>query len=442
MHILLDQVEHSLRNRGNNALLEAALRRLTEIWPHAKTHMITNAPNLARLLFPSTTPVNPYNLQPYRGRMETLQRSVPDIVWQSLFELREELWHRRIGATAKTTRMELGQDGELMYLGIDSSSGVGEPNHNDLSLQRTFANYDLYVATGGGYMCDHDKSLVLELLKRLSVARQQGVRTVLVGQGVGPMSDPVLLAKAKEVLPGVDLLCYRNERLGRPLLDALGMPPEKIMLTGDDAVEMAFNAHRSSVGTGIGVSLRVSSYTQVDPAQIIRIRESLHHAARKRNATLIAVPISSALHESDSTYIRQLVGNYPNAIVGRKRLSMPRESINLAGQCRLMITGTYHGAIFALAQGVPVIGVASSVEYFNKLSELNDTFGEGCQVIRLDEESPEQLCAAIDFFWLEADRLRSRLLEAAAHQIALQRAAYRRISDIASANAMSAAPCA
>ena len=46
-----------------------------------------------------------------------------------------------------------------------------------------------------------------------------------------------------------------------------------------------------------------------------------------------------------------------------------------------MITGTYHGAIFALGQGIPVIGVAKSDEYFNKLSELSDEFSLGVQVL-------------------------------------------------------------
>jgi polysaccharide pyruvyl transferase WcaK-like protein len=36
--------------------------------------------------------------------------------------------------------------------------------------------------------------------------------------------------------------------------------------------------------------------------------------------------------------------------------------IDRISHCRIMITGTFHGAVFALSQGIPVIGLANSVE--------------------------------------------------------------------------------
>jgi colanic acid/amylovoran biosynthesis protein len=279
-------------------------------------------------------------------------------------------------------------------------------------------------------MCDHDGSLP-GLLDRLEAAIVQGVLTVMVGQGVGPMEDHELRARAKEVLPNVDLICYRNRRLGRPLLDSLGVPAERIMMTGDDAVEMAYQARGSSLGTGIGVSLRVSDYTQVGKKHIEIVRSVIHRAARECKAQLIAVPISSAHHESDITHIKQLLTGYSDASVSWQKLDTPLNAIRRVGRCRLVVAGTYHGAIFALAQGIPVIGVAKSIEYFNKLSELTDEFGPGCQVLRLDDEQlPDRLTAAIDTAWSSAEEVRPALLEATTRQIEWQRAAYQRIYEL------------
>lgn len=274
-------------------------------------------------------------------------------------------------------------------------------------------------------MCDSDKPLLLGVFDRLEAAIARGIPTVMVGQGVGPLQDPELLARAREILPAVDLILYRNQRIGLPLLHSLGVPPERIMLTGDDAIGMAYEARPSSWENGIGVSLRVAHYTQVEKRHIDVVRTVLHRAARDRKAQLIAVPISSAPHESDITYIKQILAGYNRTSIGWRKLDTPLDAIKRAGKCRVMVTGTYHGAIFALAQGVPVIGVAKSAEYFNKLSELADEFGLGCQVFRLDDEQlPDKLSTAIDNAWLSVKEIRPTLLAAAARQIEWQQAAY------------------
>jgi polysaccharide pyruvyl transferase WcaK-like protein len=439
MRILFDQAEHAMRNKGNNALLQAATDRLGGYWPSASLDVVTIAPNLARLNFPNLNPVSPDDLCPAQSRVDRFQRYVPRAAWRVLFEVREEIWHRRAARMSATPRdpglSEQANDGSSTsdfeakaYPHPEMESAQG--GKDTQALIDAVSGYDLVVATGGGYLCDHDSSLP-GLLDRLEAAIARGVPTVMVGQGVGPMEDRELRARAKEVLPNVDLICYRNRRLGQPLLESLGVPAERMMMTGDDAVEMAYQARGSSLGTGIGVSLRVSSYTQVGKRHIEIVRSVLHRAASERKAQLIAVPISSAHHESDITHIKQLLAGYSNASAAWQKLDTPLDAITKVGRCRLMVAGTYHGAIFALAQGIPLIGVAKSLEYYNKLSELTDEFGPGCQVLRLDDDRlPDKLTAAIDAAWASAEEVRPALLEAAARQIEWQHAAYQRIYNL------------
>ena len=201
------------------------------------------------------------------------------------------------------------------------------------------------------------------------------------------------------------------------------MPSEKIRMTGDDAIELAYQGRVNSLGGGIGVSLRISSYTQINQKHIENIRSILH----------IAVPISSAPHESDISHIRTLMNGYPFQSVSWRKLDTPLDSIKMAGQCRIMLAGTYHGAIFSLAQGIPVIGLAKSDEYFYKLSGLADEFGPGCRVLHMDaQDLKPKLSTAIDELWNLADDLRPDLLSAAERQIRLGYEAYDQIFRIVS----------
>jgi colanic acid/amylovoran biosynthesis protein len=100
--------------------------------------------------------------------------------------------------------------------------------------------------------------------------------------------------------------------------------------------------------------------------------------------------------------------------------------------CRVVVTGAYHAAVFALAQGIPVVGLAKSTYFVNKLLGLEDQFGEGCQTVFLNEpDLPRRLYNAIEIAWISADRNRGKLQTAAIRQIELSRRSYERIQDLA-----------
>ena len=96
-----------------------------------------------------------------------------------------------------------------------------------------------------------------------------------------------------------------------------------------------------------------------------------------------------------------------------------------------MITGSYHAGVFALANGIPVVGIAASAYYVDKFEGLADMFGEGCRVWSPDgADSTEQLRRAADELWESAERTRSQLLASAERQIASCRATYAKIAAL------------
>ena len=49
------------------------------------------------------------------------------------------------------------------------------------------------------------------------------------------------------------------------------------------------------------------------------------------------------------------------------------------------MTGAYHAAVFALAQGIPVVCLSNSPYYLAKFQGLEDLFGVGCTIVTLSE---------------------------------------------------------
>lgn len=426
MRILFDQSVHDHRNRGNNSLLEVTRDRFRKFWRDARLDVISISPYFCRAYVEDVHPVDPVHFIERRGRFALIFRLVPRPVWRLIFELRESLKHNRdLHVDSKDTDEELK---EMENGSSEAESAQGRERAAD--QYPDIAQYDMYVPTGGGYMCDSDKRFLFPLFDRLEAAQTKGVLTVMVGQGIGPMEDPELLRRAGEVLPKLDYLLIREEKLTRPLLDALGVSPEKVLMTGDDAIEPAYQARKERLGRGIGLSLRVAAYTDFNRAHINAIRPVILDAAERYNAELVSAPIDS--NDADKEYVAELMRGYGRTSLSWRKFESTSAVIRRISRCRVMITGTFHGAVFAISQGIPVIGLANSVEYHNKISGLAAEFGaEGCQVLMLkDETLEENLRQAIEFAWSSAERLRPQLLEAAKRQIEMGHDAYRRIFSL------------
>ena len=100
------------------------------------------------------------------------------------------------------------------------------------------------------------------------------------------------------------------------------------------------------------------------------------------------------------------------------------------GCCRIVVTGTYHAAVFALAKGIPVVGLSVSDDYSAKFLGLEDQFGIGCETVNLNTpDAMEQLRVAIARAWAGAESARAPLQNAALRQIEASRVAYERIKE-------------
>ncbi len=411
--IVVEPGSYGCHNMGDVAMMQVAVRRITELWPHAEIGVVTSRQDLLSRYCPCATPLPAQERNAWlsgRSLVPGLHRRLPARFSAGLRGMERRMWMRRPGVADLAVFLK--------------SKLMRRPNSSPSGFRRRLVEAGLLVVSGMGGLNDAFKDSACPLLDELEFALQAGVPVVAFGQGIGPISDPELLERARAVLPRLRLIALREARTGLPFLESLGVPRDKIRITGDDAIDLAYRRRPHSLGAAIGINLRLADYAGTGEDILDKLREPLRHSAHALGSNLVSVPIS--FHESDSDLRAnsRLLGvpEHTPPSLGRS----PEDVIDLVGRCRAVVTGSYHGAVFALAQGIPVVGLLQSAYYEQKFAGLEEQFPEGCRLIDFrGQVSARQIEEEILGAWERAPRLREQLLEAAARQIELGRAAYR-----------------
>jgi colanic acid/amylovoran biosynthesis protein len=287
------------------------------------------------------------------------------------------------------------------------------------------------VVAGMGSVTDAFTGYALDMLGRIEFALDAGVPVVMVGQGIGPIDDLILRQRAAEILRRVSFISLREGRAGPQLLHALGVSSERVMVTGDDAIELAFESRAAELGRGLGVNLRTADYAQLRSGMVDQFRPIVQDAAQKYSAPLISIPIDG----DDLSATTRLLSGYGESAEITAFVNDPQAAFEQVKSCRATMTGSYHAAVFSLSLGTPAVCVAASAYYADKFLGLAEQFGQGCEVVLLRKHDwPKLLAEALDRTWYSADRVRPKLLARAQNQIALGHAAYQRIHSLIESN--------
>jgi polysaccharide pyruvyl transferase WcaK-like protein len=431
--IFIDPGSYNCRNVGDFAMLQVAVARWTAMWPSASIDILTAAPEALAVLGGNVRPLS------VEARSSWLQAHVLG------------RFHRLLPSAAAASleagerRLKMGTARPLERALTFKRRLTGEDAEGLSRLLRSLRRADVVMLTGAGIMTDaffQNASAILDTFE-IAIRRPPQYRpiTAIFGQGFGPLADPVLRRKAAAVLPHIDLIAIRERRASLPLLLDLGVRPEQIIVTGDEAIELAYERRKPDFARGIGVNVRVAYYANTDRSVLGVVRDSLHAAARRDGAPLVPVPISLQAGGIDAAAIRELLAGHTDGTDGGASLRAPADVIDQVGRCRVVVTGSYHGAVFALAQGIPAIALARSEYYDNKFLGLADQFGGGLERVRMDAvDFRQQLDGALERAWSTAEHVRPMLLEAAARQIALSRTAHRSVFERALAKLRHALP--
>jgi colanic acid/amylovoran biosynthesis protein len=404
-----------LLNNGDAAMLQATVQRLKKFLPHHRILVFVQRSDLLEKYCPGAEPLDPQvvdlgqcrSLIPER-RLRLMPRSL-----RRWARLRQRAWLARWPrsyASLANTRARLG--------GM-SAAGLGR-------TIELLARTDAIVSTGGGFINDSFPSVALRIMDDLLAGASLAIPIAMFGQGLGPVEDTAVLRMASELFPKLSLVGLREGRQGFVLASQwMGGTSSRIRITGDDAIEPPYRERRAETGDSIGINMRVAEYSGVSPAQSLRIFETLRAAAATVPAPLVPIVISRHPKDSDAESLRALMPDHP-LLRGEDGYDSPEKVASAVARCRLVVTGSYHAGVFALAQGIPVIGLSSSAYYDGKFLGLRDQFGGGVEVLQLDQpDMHAELLRCIRATWDSAPDWREPLLAAARKQIELSECAYR-----------------
>ncbi|MEC3955843.1 polysaccharide pyruvyl transferase family protein [Nocardia sp. CDC153] len=438
--ILIENSEYWLRNYGDLAMLEVTVRRIRERWPLATVGVMTESPALVAAYFPGVLGITVGDRDPWGapGRIERFAAAAGPAVAgpPAVAALRARAW-----ALPKAIRAR-----DLLRDTLSRRSSAAEPEASSTSeavptedvvprierrhpgAARAVRESSLVVALGGGYMTDADIPQAGRVLDLLEYACGAGIPAAMVGQGLGPLRDPELRARATQALGKLPLIALRERRRGPELLESLGVPSSAVVVTGDDAIELAQAKRKVSPGNDIGVCLRVAKYSPVAARAQETVGSALRAAASEFGARLVPLIIAETPGSPDRATTVPLVEGSANPVEPVGRFVRPGAVATAVGRCRMLVTGAYHLAVFALSQGIPVVGLTSTEYYDDKFLGLADMFGGGVRLVHLDDpELNAHLPAAIRAAWDEAPVLREPLRASADAQVLASRAAFERL---------------
>jgi colanic acid/amylovoran biosynthesis protein len=418
----LNSGEAEYKNMGDVAMLQVAVSRLFNLWPDAHIEVLTDSESNLAKYCPGASPLPRPDCACwlsdhfFSGRF---QRFLPKKVVAQLNTL------KRTTGFYWPSFMEFAA---ILRLRFKDSNGVRKKYD---AFVTAINDCDLVVVCGSGGFADSCRQWNLYILGVMAAALRRDKVVAMFGQGIGPLADPLVLSWAKQVLPKVTLIGLRGTRGGKDLLEQTGVSPSSIVTTGDEAIELSNAIRSTDPGTAIGVNLRVASYSGVEEHTTKVVGSVLREFARQHHVGILPIPIATHDYADDRKTVQQLLAGFDNESDGGSTLDTPQKLIEQTARCRIVVTGAYHAAVFALAQGIPAICLSNSPYYLAKFEGLEDLFDVGCTTIALDDpQLTTKLTAAMEKAWNSVDHVRLPLLRAAATQIERGRSAYRHIRSL------------
>jgi polysaccharide pyruvyl transferase WcaK-like protein len=410
------------KNLGDVAMLQAAVKQLSSLWPEARIDVLTDSPSDLLRFCPTASPIPRRGCACWLGDQVLLgkyHQRLPVRLSRQLSTLKREIGIRWPAMLDRLTILKLrNRDPNGLFDSL-------------ITFLKAVRNCDLMLVCGSGGFADSSREWNLLTLTAMACALDYGKKVAMLGQGIGPLTDPVTLSWAKRVLPRLSLIGLRGTKGGQELLEDLGVSPSLILTTGDEAIELARAIPMKAQRCAIGINMRVAPYSEVEAQSVADVRTVLHDFGRKYGTGLLPIPIAFHDYANDCETIRQLLSGFGEASDAGATLDTPCKVIEQIARCRIVVTGAYHAAVFALAQGIPVICLSGSPYYSAKFDGLKELFPVGCRIVSLKaQDFREELALAMEEAWTSADFVRKQIQDSAACQAAMSRKAYQTLKNL------------
>lgn len=393
MRIILDNGAYTLRNMGDVAMLQTTIKRLRALIPRPELMILTTSPKLLPRYCPGTAALTVSSRDCAYGA-QVAARSDWSETWARL-----KLQWRQVPPEAR-------------------------------EFQTALEGAEAVLLCGGGFLNDINPHQTRPVLRMLADAARRGKRTALFSQGLGPLDSPELLFLLRRACEAGAHTALREGLCGPGIMARVRAKPGQFSVTGDDAVEPAWECGPAANGKALGFSVRQVAYSEIESSHLKIIAETLQQLVKRLGTRIVPIPISFNSHERDHEAIGRVIG--PE--MPTEGMDSPETLLRATAECRVLITGTYHAAVFALSLGIPCVCFYVSRYYRNKMQGLAGQFPGGCEVVdlRLPDAGDKLLKSALSFWERVGSSLCSALRESAENQVQSGRRFYRAVMGVAS----------
>ena len=355
MKILIENSGYHLQNMGDVAMLQVGASILRNLVPSASLSTLTFSPKrLSRYVGgESVDPNNRKRWQGSRALPIPIRRTwLSDSMRNGLdrMERRFQLMFPKLAATS------------IRLLGGSDPVGNSQTSQfvDDVDAS------DLVVVTGGGFLTDAFIGHANDVLTTMELAQRMGKPTLIFGQGVGPLTCQKTLKRAGKILAKAPVIGIREERTGRNILNQCGVRNDRIVCSGDDAIQLAYDLRPETPGPALGINLRMADYSGTSPRQKDAIKNALVSFVERHDVPSLTIPISFFEPELDADRVHEIMSS-SNGFAQKVPIDSPEAIAEAVSRCRMVVTGSYHAGVFALSQGIPVVGLVASNYYQQNL---------------------------------------------------------------------------
>ena len=265
MRILVDHSGYALLNIGDVAMLQACVRRLQNLWPNADIQVFTHSPERLEQYCPGVAPV-----------------AAPTVVGRGAASAAQIAFHAAANRISKISRPLSNRSDHPL---------VTDLRWEPFRVLKAVRQADLVVSSGGGFINDVFFLHATGVLSILAMAQRLGTPTAMFGQGIGPLTNPVLTRLVTRTMPRLQVVGLREGLTSVSLLTARGVERERIEVTGDDALLLATRTERPPTGVAIGLNIRVASYSGIDKNVASQAVAVISASARRRGVTALVLPV-------------------------------------------------------------------------------------------------------------------------------------------------------
>jgi colanic acid/amylovoran biosynthesis protein len=334
-----------------------------------------------------------------------------------------------------TRLRRLGQPGlalapQRLRLRLEAGLSQALPAQFKQGLVDAVRDADLVVHAGSGVFADPFLPAAHRRLDLFKHAIRQGKPTALFSQGIGPLQNGRLRQAVAETMAKVDLITVRDAHSARLLAGLVGDKQGRFPVTGDDALELAYRTRSGTLATGLGLNLRFAPYSGLSDGDIPLLEGLLKSVLPALGRTECEV-VPLAIHPSDTKATSAWMLSAGLTPPAHHHDGTVPGVLSVISRCRLVITGSYHGAVLALGQGIPAICAIKSEYYARKFSGLSDAFPTDCHTVDLsDPAQRERLPGLAEALWKQAETRRPHLLRLVEEKVEESRSAYRHFHQI------------